>query len=110
MGDLGRYKRKLWKREEYDGLNVVRVASIRLPRRFIFGRALWQFLLAITTLIAGLLMRKRDVCVVYSPPLPLGLSAWLIRVFKKTPFVFNVQDLFPHNLIETGFIKTTSNS
>jgi glycosyltransferase involved in cell wall biosynthesis len=105
MGDLGRYKRKLWKREEYDGLKVVRVASIRLPRRFIFGRALWQFLLAITTLIAGLLMRKRDVCVVYSPPLPLGLSAWLIRVFKKTPFVFNVQDLFPHNLIETGLMK-----
>lgn len=105
MGDLGKYKRKLWKREEYDGLNVVRVASIRLPRRFIFGRAIWQFLLAITTLIAGLIMRKRDVCVVYSPPLPLGLSAWLIRVFKKTPFVFNVQDLFPHNLIETGLMK-----
>lgn len=104
LGDLRRYRWRLWLREEVEGLNVVRVASPRLPRKLVFGRAVWQFGLALTAFVAGLFMKRHDVAVVYSPPLPLGVTAWAVRRIRGTPFVFNVQDLFPHNLVETGLL------
>lgn len=41
----------------------------------------------------------------YSPPLPLGLTAWALRSSKGTPFVLNVQDLFPQSIIDLGLLK-----
>ena len=101
-GDLNRYRWKLWVREEMDGLRVVRVAAPRLPRRLVSGRAIWHFGLSIAVLAAGLFLRKHDVALVYSPPLPLGLTAWAIKRIRGTPFVVNLQDLFPQSVIEPG--------
>ncbi|MHA1382020.1 MAG: glycosyltransferase family 4 protein, partial [Candidatus Helarchaeota archaeon] len=53
----------------------------------------------------GLVEKRHDVALVYSPPLPLGLSAYLLKKFKKTKFVFNVQDLFPEEAILLGLLK-----
>ena len=104
-GDLKRYRWRLWVREEVDGLNVFRVASPRLPRSFLPGRAVWQFGAAFSTLLAGLVMKRQEIAFVYSPPLPLGVTAWAIRMVRGTPFVFSVQDLFPHNLLEVGLLR-----
>ena len=106
--DLRRYRRKLWVREETDGLRILRVASPRLPRRMVAGRAVWQFGLTFGLLAAGLLLSKHDVALVYSPPLPLGLAAWTISRIRGTPFVLNVQDLFPQSVVDLGLLKNRS--
>ena len=105
QGELRRYRWRLWVREEIDGLSVLRVAAPRPPRRLVAGRALWQFGLASAVFFAGLLVRKSDVALVYSPPLPLALSAWGIRRLRGIPFVVNVQDLFPQSVIDLGLLK-----
>ena len=104
-GDLKRYRAKLWVRETVEGIRVLRVATPRLPRRMVVGRAVWQFGLSISILAAGLAAGKQDVALVYSPPLPLGLAAWGIRRLRGTPFVLNVQDLFPQSIIDLGLLR-----
>lgn len=54
----------------------------------------------------ALLRRRRaDVVLVMSPPLPLGFAGWLTKLFRRIPFVFNIQDVFPDVAIELGVIS-----
>jgi colanic acid biosynthesis glycosyl transferase WcaI len=55
--------------------------------------------------VAGASTRIRpDAVMVMSPPLPLGVAGWLAAVPRGTPFVFNVQDVFPDVAVELGAI------
>jgi colanic acid biosynthesis glycosyl transferase WcaI len=52
-----------------------------------------------------LLLPRADVYVVVSPPLVLGLAAWLVSVLKRAPFVFHVQDLQPDAAVGLGMLR-----
>ncbi|MEX0768477.1 MAG: glycosyltransferase family 4 protein [Microthrixaceae bacterium] len=55
--------------------------------------------------VAALLSRQRpDAVMVMSPPLPLGVSGWLTARTRRSPFVFNIQDVFPDVAVELGAI------
>ncbi|NQY06401.1 MAG: glycosyltransferase family 4 protein, partial [Flavobacteriaceae bacterium] len=55
---------------------------------------------------AGLFKTKRkyDVIVVTSPPLFVGITAYMLSLFKRTPFVFEIRDLWPESAIDTGVL------
>jgi colanic acid biosynthesis glycosyl transferase WcaI len=55
----------------------------------------------LSSLIAG----EYDIIFTLSPPLWLGLSAYLIGKAKGTPFIYNVQDLFPEAAIKLGVLR-----
>jgi glycosyltransferase involved in cell wall biosynthesis len=53
----------------------------------------------------GIATRIRpDAVMVMSPPLPLGAAGWLVSLLRRTPFVFNIQDVFPDVAVELGAI------
>jgi colanic acid biosynthesis glycosyl transferase WcaI len=105
QGPLDRYKGRLWIREAVGSLDVVRVAALQLPRRLMVGRALSQFSMAVSFFIAGMCLAGHDVAIAYSPPLPLGLCAGGLKWLRRTPFILNVQDLFPQSLIDLGLLR-----
>jgi glycosyltransferase involved in cell wall biosynthesis len=105
QGDLSRYRRRLWLSEALEGINVARVAVPQLFRDTPAGRGLWQFSCVASFALRGLLLSRPDVSLVYSPPLPLGLTAWILRLFRRIPFVLNVQDLFPQSAIDLGVLS-----
>lgn len=106
QGPLERYHGRLWLREGVEGMDVLRVAVPRPPRRVMVGRALWQLSSAAALFLGALRQPRSDVAMVYSPPLPLGLSAWALRRLRGTPFVLNVQDLFPRSVIDLGLLRS----
>jgi colanic acid biosynthesis glycosyl transferase WcaI len=53
-----------------------------------------------------LALPRPDVFVVISPPLLLGLAAWLLTRFKRAPFVFHVQDLQPDAAVGLGMVHS----
>ncbi|MGC8810748.1 MAG: glycosyltransferase family 4 protein [bacterium] len=105
LGPMERYKGKRWIREKVNGMDVVRVATPQLPRHLMVGRALWQFGAAAAFFLADLRAPRHDIAMVYSPPLPLGLTAWGLKRLRGIPFVLNVQDLFPQSIIDLGLLK-----
>lgn len=107
QGDnLEHYQGRLWLTETWDeGIKVARVAVPQLFRNTPVGRGLWQFSCALSFSLRGLVLPRPDVLLVYSPPLPLGLSAWVIRLSRGTPFILNVQDLFPQSAIDLGVLN-----
>jgi len=110
-GDVGRplvagtERRSLWREEWLDGIRVIRTA-VYVPRR----KSFWTRVLNYTTfsvlaLAAGLKCGAQDVILCTSPPLSIGVSAWLLSRFKRTPFVFNVQDIYPDAAVLMGVIR-----
>ena len=49
-----------------------------------------------------------DLCYVSSTPLTIGLLALYARQRLKTPYIFEVRDLWPEAPIQLGFIKNTA--
>lgn len=48
---------------------------------------------------------KYDILIVSSPPLFVGIPAFILSGLKHIPFLFEVRDLWPESAIETGVIK-----
>lgn len=99
-----KYKGKLFLREKMNGIQVIRIAEIPLPQGVIRYKA-GHFLVPPVLFFAGLVSNQQDIIIVYSPPLFMGLSAYLLAKIKGASFIFNVQDLHPQCLIDLGQLK-----
>ncbi|WP_425236722.1 glycosyltransferase family 4 protein [Ulvibacterium sp.] len=71
------------------------------------GRFWAYFTFVFSSIWAGLfkVKGKYDVLVVTSPPLFVGISAYVLSVFKRLPLMFEVRDLWPESAIDTGVIS-----
>ncbi len=104
QGDLSRYTGRRMV-EETAGMRVSRVRVPEFARDTPIGRGLWQFSCARAFAAAALREPAPDVSLVYSPPLPLGLTALWLRRRRGSRFVLNVQDLFPQSAIDLGVMR-----
>jgi colanic acid biosynthesis glycosyl transferase WcaI len=104
QGSLERYEGKKRVEETVNGMDVVRAATPE-RRTSMVGRALWHFGGALVFFREGLRLPDHDVAMLYSPPLPLGLTAWGWHKLRGLPFVLNVQDLFPQSIIDLGLLQ-----
>lgn len=95
------YKKKKVEKKHNNKLIINRFAMFREPKNA-FLRALRYFFTVVAYIIIGIRLRKIDVINVGSTPPIIGLSAAIIKIFKKAPFVYSLQDVFPDSLVATG--------
>lgn len=71
------------------------------------GRLWGYFSFVFSSLYAGFFYarEKYDVIIVTSPPLFVGITAYVLSKFKKIPFIFEVRDLWPESAIDTGVVR-----
>lgn len=99
------YKRKMMKfviSEEIEGIKVVRTLIYPTNYKTSFQRILSYTSFLISSSIIGSFLEKPDIIVATSPPLLVGLTGYLVGWLKKTPFIFEVRDLWPESLAGTG--------
>ncbi len=100
------YKISLYKREVIDGITVHRVPLYPNHDGSAFKRVLNYVSFAASSTILGLLKtRGIDVIYSYHPPLTTSLAAVLLSMFKRVPFVVDIQDLWPDTLSATGMVN-----
>lgn len=57
--------------------------------------------------VAGLLKAgKFDIVLAPSPPLTIGVSAWVLSATRRVPFVYNVQEIYPDVAVSLGVLKS----
>lgn len=71
------------------------------------GRALRYILLDLAFVFKGLLT-SADVIFIDSTPPTQGLVAAILKKLKRIPVVYNLQDIFPDSLVNTGLSKDGS--
>jgi colanic acid biosynthesis glycosyl transferase WcaI len=59
----------------------------------------------IGTLAGWLLVKKPDVLLAPSPPLTIGVHAWLLSLWHRAPFVYNVQEIYPDVAVRLGMLR-----
>jgi colanic acid biosynthesis glycosyl transferase WcaI len=92
-------------RSEFQGLRVLHVGMPRKSGR-VFSRLLaWTRFHVLSLIAAVMLVRRVDVILAPSPPLTIGLCAWLLGCVYRAPFVYNVQEVYPDIAIALGAIK-----
>ena len=100
------YKIQLLQREVIDGVQVTRVLLYPNHDQSAIKRVLNYVSFSASALLYGLFMAKRaDVIYAYHPPLTVGITASLIRLLRRIPVVYDIQDMWPDTLRATGMIN-----
>ena len=70
------------------------------------GRLWGYFSFVFSSIYSGLFKArdKYDLIIVTSPPLFVGVTAYILSLFKRIPFVFEIRDLWPESAIDTGVL------
>ncbi|CAJ0696891.1 glycosyltransferase family 4 protein [Ralstonia holmesii] len=93
-------------REVIDGIRVTRVPLYPSHDQSAIRRILNYVSFAMSAVFHGLFsIRRCDVIYAYHPPLTVGVAASLIRLFRRIPVVYDIQDMWPDTLRATGMIS-----
>jgi colanic acid biosynthesis glycosyl transferase WcaI len=100
------YRVKFIQKEVIDGVLVTRVPLFPSHDKSKLGRVFNYLSFAFSSLLYGLFFSKRaDVIYAYHPPLTVGISALIIKLFRRVPVVLDIQDMWPDTLKATGMIN-----
>ncbi len=101
------YEDRLFTDGDIEGIRI-RAVRVKYSNYMGYGRRIWSFILF--TLGATWLATtagKHDVVFATSTPLTVGIPGWAAATMRRTPFVFEVRDLWPEAAIQMGAIKRT---
>lgn len=92
--------------EQIDGVPVTRCWIYVPQSKSIVPRLLNYFSFVFSAFWIGCFRMKRsDFLICESPPLFLGITAYLLSRLKRTPMIFNVSDLWPESAEKLGLVR-----
>lgn len=99
------YRGRLVQRDRRDSIQIYRL-YLYVPRQKerMLGRVLNYVSFNFLSTIVGSLSGRHDVILAASPPLTIGLSAYIISRLRRIPYVYNVQDIYPDVAIRLGVL------
>jgi glycosyltransferase involved in cell wall biosynthesis len=101
------YRMKLLQREVIDGVRITRVPLFPSHGKSAIGRVLNYVSFAASASFYGVFgARRPSVVYAYHPPLTVGVASVLIKLFRRIPVVYDVQDMWPDTLRATGMLNS----
>jgi colanic acid biosynthesis glycosyl transferase WcaI len=99
------YHLRPWQWEVRDGVRILRVPVVPDHSTSPVRRMLnYLSFMAASSLLGPLGAGKADAMYVWHPPLTVGVSAWVIGLMRRIPFVYGVHDLWPEAVEATGML------
>ena len=98
-------QRRFYRNDQINGVTVRRCWAYIPRRTSAFRRIVHEGSFVVSSLARVILIERSSLFVVVSPPLLLGMAAWVASVVTRTPFVFHVQDLQPDAAVGLGMLK-----
>lgn len=95
----------LFRTDVINGVPVHRCWHFVPARVSAWKRIIHEATFVLTSTLRALSLKQPDVYVIASPPLLLGMAAWLVSRIKCAPFVFHVQDLQPDAAVGLGMLR-----
>jgi hypothetical protein len=100
------YKGSFFKRKKQGAIDVMRCHVSESQNVSFVGRLWAYFSFVFSSIWAGLfkVKGKYDIIIVTSPPLFIGISGYIISLFKRSPYIFEIRDLWPESAIDAGVV------
>jgi len=87
------------------GITILRAYTYTALHRSFIHRVISFLSFMLSSFFLGLSVRKVDLVWGTSPPIFQGITAWLLARLKRTPFLFEVRDLWPAFAIAVGILR-----
>jgi colanic acid biosynthesis glycosyl transferase WcaI len=98
-------RHRLFRTDHINGVPVHRCWHFVPARVSAWKRIVHEASFVFTSTLRMLSLKRPDVYVIASPPLLLGVAAWIVATLKGAPFVFHVQDLQPDAAVGLGMLR-----
>ena len=99
------YTNKLWQKETIDGIRVIRLWTYIAANEGFFKRLLDFLSFMLVSFFASFFIRRVDLVIGTSPQFFTIVSAWMTSVFKMSPFIFELRDLWPESVRAVSAVK-----
>jgi putative colanic acid biosynthesis glycosyltransferase WcaI len=99
------YRGRLTMREEVNGIPVRRVWMYPASGRGAIKRLLNYLSFTVTGAIALMLEPRADLIFVEAQPVTLAIPAWLLKVVRSVPYVYNTPDLQVEHAADDAWIS-----
>jgi colanic acid biosynthesis glycosyl transferase WcaI len=96
---------RVFRTDHINGVPVHRCWHFVPARVSAWKRIVHEATFVFTSTLRMLSLKRPDVYVIASPPLLLGVAAWIVATLKGAPFVFHVQDLQPDAAVGLGMLR-----
>jgi len=96
---------RLWKTQNVDGIKLV-LCNAYYANHQNYAVRIWVFLkFALLATLVCLRERGADVIFATSTPLTVGIPARISAALKRIPYIFEVRDLWPEDILAAGRVK-----
>jgi hypothetical protein len=102
------YRNRLFQREWIDGVETIRVWTYITANEGFARRTLDYMSFMVTGFLTSLFLPRPDVIVSTSPQFFTACAAYVLSLFKRRPFVFELRDLWPDSILAVGAMKESA--
>ena len=92
-------------RSRLDGVDYLHVAMPRKGRSVFLRVLAWLWFHAVSTILGSVWLPRFDVVIAPSPPMTIGVSAWLVCLVRRAALVYNVQEIYPDVAVQLGALR-----
>ena len=95
-----------WQWETIEGIPILRVPIYPSHDTSAVRRMLTYLSFAFAASSIGVtLIGPADLVYLYDPPPTNGVASLILKIFRKTPIVHDIADIWPETVVESGMIK-----
>jgi len=102
---LSAYWGRLVQRSTFRGCPVYHTAMPRKSGSVVLRLTAWMLFHFLSLVVGIVCVRRVDVIVSPSPPLTVGIVAWLLGWWHRAPYIYNVQEIYPDIAINLGAVR-----
>lgn len=100
------FRGKIFATENRDGVKVLRSYVYAAPNKG-FARRILNYLSFMFSAIVSCIFRsgKQDIVIATSPQFFVAVAGYVVSIFKRAPFIFEVRDVWPEEIVAVGAMK-----
>jgi colanic acid biosynthesis glycosyl transferase WcaI len=93
------------RKSEYKGMQVYHACMPRKGKSIVLRLLAWGGFHKISILAGMTIVPRPDVILAPSPPLTIGVCAWILSKFHRAPYIYNVQEVYPDIAVNLGALR-----
>jgi glycosyltransferase involved in cell wall biosynthesis len=99
------YRNRPWRRDNVDGIDVVRVWTYLFPNKGLVRRTLSFFSYFVSATLAAPFLPKPDIVISTVPHFFCGLSGYPVSRLRRAHWLLDIRDLWPDSIASVGALK-----
>jgi glycosyltransferase involved in cell wall biosynthesis len=92
------YRNRLWQSEEMAGIRVIRIWTFITRNEGFVLRIADYVSFMLSAFVASFFIRKVDVIIGTSPQFFTACAAYMVALFKRRPWIFELRDIWPESI------------